>query len=68
MATKITRRLRLPHHRLRFRLGAAMLTVSLPLMVALAVFLTVRAADSLTESSKQNAVENVSAASLRFSD
>jgi methyl-accepting chemotaxis protein len=68
MATKITRRLRLPHRRLGFRLGAAMLTVSIPLMVALAAFLTARAADSLTESSKQNAVENVSAASLRFSD
>jgi methyl-accepting chemotaxis protein len=68
MATKITRRLRLPHRRLGFRLAAAMLMVSVPLMVALATFLTIRAADSLTESSKQNAVENVSAASLRFSD
>jgi methyl-accepting chemotaxis protein len=68
MATKIARRLRLPHRRLGFRLAAAMLMVSVPLMVALASFLTIRAADSLTESSKQNAVENVSAASLRFSD
>ncbi|GAB2832261.1 methyl-accepting chemotaxis protein [Lentzea nigeriaca] len=68
MATKIMRRLRLPHRRLGFRLAAAMLAVSLPLMVALAVFLTVRAADSLTEAGKQNAVESVSSASLRFSD
>jgi methyl-accepting chemotaxis protein len=54
--------------RYRYRLVAAMLVVSLPLLVVLAVLLTSQASSSLTSASKAKGAELAGALSLRVAD
>jgi methyl-accepting chemotaxis protein len=55
-------------NRLAFRLVAAMLAVSLPLMVVLAVLLTMHASSSLSEADQQKGVSIARAVTLRLED
>src|SRR6478735_3674387 len=54
--------------RYRYRLVAAMLLVSLPLMVVLAVLLTSQASASLTEAGEHDGVGNAQSVALRLED
>jgi methyl-accepting chemotaxis protein len=63
-----TARLRSLPHRLGFRLAVAMLAVSLPLMIVLAVLLTTSASSSLSESAERRGVGVARAVTLRVED
>jgi methyl-accepting chemotaxis protein len=68
VATTLTSRWRSPHRRLGVRLTAAMLLVSVPLMVVLAVLLTTSASSSLSESAERKGVSVARAVALRVED
>jgi methyl-accepting chemotaxis protein len=56
------------HHRFAFRLVAAMVLVSVPLMIVLAVFLTNSASSSLTSAAQGKGVDVARAVTLRLED
>ena len=68
MTTHVSSGWRSLHRRFAFRLVAAMLLVSLPLMVAMAVLLTTSASSSLTASAQDEGESVARALTLRVED